>query len=76
MVAILVATRGGVLVLQRRFSNVLVEQTNTSPTLEVAMGCGGGNIPIVLASFEGNGQRPSHNTRVRDYLSGMERCSR
>lgn len=52
--------QGGVLVLQRRFSNVLVEQTNTSPTLKAAMGCGGNNIPIVLASFEGNGQRPSH----------------
>lgn len=52
--------QGGVLILQRRFDNVTVSITETSPTIEAAMGCGGGNIPIVLAVFEGNGSRPSH----------------
>lgn len=52
--------QGGVLVLQRRFGDVHIHKDNKSPTLESAMGGGGGNVPIVLAAFEGNGARPSH----------------
>ena len=52
--------QGGVLILQRRFNNVTVSIAQKSPTIEAAMGCGGGNVPIVLAVFEGNGSRPSH----------------
>jgi hypothetical protein len=33
--------QGGVLVLQRRFDNVVVNVTNTAPTIEAAMGAGG-----------------------------------
>lgn len=36
------------IVVQRRFSNVMIEDTETTPTLESAMGNGGGNIPIIL----------------------------
>lgn len=54
------AIRGGVLILQRRFNNVTVSIAQTSTTIEAAMGCDGGNVPIVLAVFEGNGSRPSH----------------
>lgn len=52
--------QGGVLILQRRFDNVTVSITQKSPTIEAAMGSGGGNVPIVLGVFEGNGSRPSH----------------
>ena len=52
--------QGGVIILQKRFSNVNVQYTNVSPTIEAAAGMGGGNLPIVLACFEGNGTRPSH----------------
>lgn len=47
-------------VLQRRFGDVRIHEDNKSPTLESGMGCGGLNVPIVLAAFEGNGTRPSH----------------
>ena len=57
---ILLVIRGGVLVLQKRFSNVTVQYTDVSPTIEAAAGGGGNNLPIVLACFEGNGTRPSH----------------
>ena len=60
MVEILLVIRGGVIILQKRFSNVNVQYTNVSPTIEAAAGMGGGNLPIVLACFEGNGTRPSH----------------
>lgn len=36
------------IVVQRRFSTVMVSDTETCPTLENAMGAGGGNVPIVL----------------------------
>ena len=36
------------IVIQRRFSNVTVWETETSQTLEASGGTGGGNVPIVL----------------------------
>ena len=36
------------LVIQRRFKNVFLQDTEVSPTLESAMGNGGGNIPIIM----------------------------
>lgn len=36
------------IVIARRFSNVMIMETDIAPTLESAMGCGGGNIPIVI----------------------------
>ena len=50
----LLVIRGGVLILQRRFDNVTFSTTETSPTIEAAMGCGGGNIPIVLCKENPN----------------------
>lgn len=48
------------IVLQRRFSNIRIAETEISPCLESASGGGGGNLPMVLAVLEGNGCRPSH----------------
>lgn len=59
MAGTLAVTRGGVLILQRRFNSVKCEIAEKSPTLEAAMGMGGNNAPIVLAAIEGNGSRPS-----------------
>ena len=53
---------GGVLILQRRFDNVTVNLTETSPTIEAAMGCGGGNIPIVLCKENPNELPKEHRT--------------
>lgn len=36
------------IVMQRRFSDVRIKDTETSPTLEMSGGGGGGNLPIVL----------------------------
>ena len=44
------------IVLQRRFSNVIVSETETSPTLEAGAGGGGNNLPIVLYSNQKNAQ--------------------
>lgn len=49
--------QGGMICLQRRFSQVNVSENGISPTLEAGMGEGGNNMPIVL---EGNGTRESH----------------
>ena len=35
------------ILIQRRFSNVSIWETEICPTLENAMGAGGGNIPII-----------------------------
>lgn len=40
------------IVVQRRFSNVMVSDTKICPTLENAMGAGGGNVPIILEITE------------------------
>lgn len=42
-------------VIQRRFSKVIVSNTDTAPTLENAMGAGGNNIPMVLLVLEDQG---------------------
>lgn len=50
-------TYGGgseVLVLQRRFSNVNVDDTEVAPTIEAGAGGGGNNLPIVLYNNQNN----------------------
>ena len=36
------------IVLQRRFSNVIVTETEVSPTIEAGAGEGGNNLPMIL----------------------------
>ena len=36
------------ILIQRRFQNVIIKETEICFTLENAMGAGGGNIPIVV----------------------------
>ena len=36
------------IVMQRRFSDVRIQDTEIRPTLEMSGGGGGGNLPIVL----------------------------
>lgn len=40
------------IVMQRRFSDVRIRDTETSPTLEMGGGGGGGNLPMVLIIYE------------------------
>ena len=40
------------IVVKIRFSDVIILNTETSPTLEEAMGNGGGNIPMVIDVYE------------------------
>ena len=44
------------LVLQRRFSNIVLQDTNVSPTIEAGGGEGGNNLPIILQSNQNNAQ--------------------
>lgn len=39
------------LVLQRRFSNVIVQDTDISPTIEAGGGEGGNNLPMIVADY-------------------------
>ncbi len=46
------------IVLQRRFSNITVTETETSPCLEAGMGEGGNNAPMIVVyglTTKGNG---------------------
>lgn len=36
------------IVLQRRFSNVVISDTEISPTLEAGAGGGGNNLPMII----------------------------
>lgn len=36
------------IVIQRRFSDVRIKETEVSPTLEMSGGGGGGNLPMIL----------------------------
>ncbi|MBR3243026.1 MAG: hypothetical protein IKF90_10050 [Parasporobacterium sp.] len=36
------------IVIQRRFSDVRIRETETAPTIEAGVGGGGGNIPMIL----------------------------
>lgn len=40
------------ILVQKRFSNVFVNETEICFTLENAMGAGGGNIPIILIEVD------------------------
>lgn len=40
------------LVIQRRFSNVIIAETDISPTLEAGAGEGGNNMPLILEMDE------------------------
>ena len=40
------------IVIQRRFSDVRVKDTEISPTIEMDGGGGGGNLPMVLQIYE------------------------
>ena len=39
-----------VLVLQRRFSDLIINETDCSPTIEAGGGEGGNNLPMILES--------------------------
>lgn len=40
------------IVIQRRFSDVRVKETEISPTIEMSGGGGGGNLPMVVVEHE------------------------
>ena len=40
------------IVITRRFSNIAVIDTETSPCLEAGMGGGGNNIPMIMQTYE------------------------
>ena len=55
------------IVITRRFSNIAVIDTETSPCLEAGMGGGGNNIPMIIQVYEediDNAERPRR--RVHD----------
>lgn len=58
------------ILVQKRFSNVSVKDTEICFTLENAMGAGGGNIPIILAEVQdvsvGEQPRSCNNKRHGD----------
>lgn len=43
------------IVIQRRFSDVIVRETETSPTLEAGGGEGGNNMPMILITLNDQG---------------------
>lgn len=56
------------IVVQRRFSNVLVSKTEISPTIEAGGGEGGNNVPMIVETLvfdesqitsKQNGNRPT-----------------
>lgn len=51
------------IVIQRRFSDVRVKETEISPTIEMSGGGGGGNPPMIVyeISEDENTDKKSHN---------------
>ena len=39
------------ILMQRRFSNVIITDTETAPTIEAGAGGGGNNLPMIMQTF-------------------------
>ena len=51
-----------VLVLQRRFSNVMVQDTEIAPTIEAGGGEGGNNLPMINVDVHHKDGNPENNS--------------
>lgn len=52
------------IVMQRRFSDVRIKDTETSPTLEMSGGVGGGNLPMILIIDEDESDKNDEVCRI------------
>lgn len=57
------------ILIQRRFQSVFIKYTETCPTLENAMGAGGGNVPIVVIGDDDRIFTESGNESARDRMA-------
>lgn len=62
------------LILQRRFSNVIVMDSEVSPTLEAGAGGGGNNLPMVLESNQNHAI--AKDTEICPLSSGIHGAGR